>query len=73
MNDNRIINGDMRIDQRNASAGGTATNVYTCDRWQFIATQTAGVHLAARQHSTGSRVSLLLGLHFAVGLRLGGW
>ena len=35
---NRIINGDMRIDQRNAGAisnptGGT--NTYTIDRWQF--------------------------------------
>lgn len=29
---NRIINGDMRIDQRNTAA---TTNVYTVDRWQF--------------------------------------
>ena len=36
INDNRIINGDMRIDQRGvASAGnGTATG-YTIDRWGF--------------------------------------
>ena len=32
--DNRIINGDMRIDQRNAGASGTV-NGYTCDRWGF--------------------------------------
>jgi hypothetical protein len=31
---NRIINGDMRIDQRNAGASGTA-NGYTVDRWQY--------------------------------------
>jgi len=31
---NRIINGDMRIDQRNAGASVTPTaNVYTLDRW----------------------------------------
>ena len=32
--DNRLINGDMRIDQRNAGASGTA-NGYTVDRWRF--------------------------------------
>ena len=32
---NRIINGDMRIDQRNAGASVTPTNEnYTLDRWQ---------------------------------------
>ena len=36
MNDNRIINGDMRIDQRNNGASGTATG-YTVDRWLFQA------------------------------------
>ena len=35
---NRIINGDMRIDQRNAGASGTANN-YTVDRWQYYGTQ----------------------------------
>lgn len=30
---NRIINGDMRIDQRNAGASITATAAYTVDRW----------------------------------------
>ena len=38
-NDNRIINGDMRIDQRNNGASGTATGVFTADRWFFGATQ----------------------------------
>ena len=28
INDNRIINGDMRIDQRNNGASGTATGLY---------------------------------------------
>ena len=36
--DNRIINGDMRIDQRNNGASGTATG-YTIDRWQYAASQ----------------------------------
>jgi hypothetical protein len=36
--ENRIINGDMRIDQRNAGASGTAAG-YTIDRWFFAAAQ----------------------------------
>jgi hypothetical protein len=32
---NRIINGDMRIDQRNAGAAVTATDSYTLDRWKI--------------------------------------
>lgn len=36
--DNRIINGDMRIDQRNNGASGTAS-VYTVDRWAYNASQ----------------------------------
>jgi hypothetical protein len=36
--DNRIINGDMRIDQRNNGATGTASG-YTVDRWQYQAAQ----------------------------------
>ena len=38
---NRIINGDMRIDQRNAGASVTvgATTVYTLDRWAAIGSQ----------------------------------
>ena len=43
--DNRIINGDMRIDQRGiaSGAGGTALG-YTVDRWQFNASNaTKGV------------------------------
>ena len=38
INDNRIINGDMRIDQRNNGAGGTVTG-YTVDRWAYYAQQ----------------------------------
>lgn len=36
---NRIINGAMVIDQRNAGASGTGTNNYTVDRWTYYATQ----------------------------------
>lgn len=39
MNDNRIINGDMRIDQRNNGASGTANNTYTIDRWYYSGSQ----------------------------------
>jgi hypothetical protein len=41
-NRNRIINGDMRIDQRNAGASvtiGGSTVTYTVDRWYAYATQ----------------------------------
>ena len=37
---NRIINGDMRVDQRNAGASGTATG-YTVDRWYYNASQSS--------------------------------
>jgi hypothetical protein len=40
---NRIINGDMRIDQRNAGASVTASTtgneIYTLDRWSYFASQ----------------------------------
>jgi hypothetical protein len=36
--DNRLVNGDMRIDQRNNGASGTA-NGYMVDRWQYNSTQ----------------------------------
>lgn len=32
---NRIINGDMRIDQRNAGVAATVGSDYTVDRWKF--------------------------------------
>ena len=41
MGDNRIINGDMRIDQRNNGASGMTINIYTVDRWKYLATQAA--------------------------------
>jgi hypothetical protein len=34
-NRNKIINGDMRIDQRNAGASVTPTDAYTLDRWEI--------------------------------------
>jgi hypothetical protein len=60
---NRIINGDMRIDQRNAGASVTLTNggIYTVDRWQGFE-DTDGV-MTAQQSSTappGFSNSLLL-------------
>jgi hypothetical protein len=40
---NRIINGDMRIDQRNAGAGVTNINdgLYSLDRWQSYGSQSS--------------------------------
>jgi hypothetical protein len=41
---NRIINGDMRIDQRNAGASVTPTDgQYTLDRWVYAGSQTSKV------------------------------
>jgi len=39
---NRLINGDMRFDQRNNGATGTAA-VYTVDRWKWAATAVKGI------------------------------
>jgi hypothetical protein len=38
---NRIINGAMVIDQRNAGASGTGIGVYTIDRWYYSASQSS--------------------------------
>jgi Collagen triple helix repeat (20 copies) len=44
MGDNRLINGDMRIDQRNNGASGTASaGAYTVDRWQYNGAQVAKI------------------------------
>jgi len=48
---NRIINGDMRIDQRNAGAAVTAGSGYTLDRWNVDRTW-AGATTTIQQVST---------------------
>lgn len=40
---NRIINGAMMIDQRNAGASVTPDGSYTLDRWQYLNSQTSKV------------------------------
>lgn len=46
MGDNRLINGDMRIDQRNNGAAiSPALGGYAVDRWQFAANQSSKVQL----------------------------
>jgi hypothetical protein len=57
MNDNRIINGDMRIDARNNGAAGSAINVYTVDRWLFSAS-------AAGHLTWGRGASVLAGFPY---------
>jgi hypothetical protein len=50
VNKNRIINGDFRIDQRNAGASVTPTNAqYTLDRWVFSLAQSS--KLTAQQNA----------------------
>ena len=63
MGDNRIINGDMRIDQRNNGASGTATNVYTVDRWQYAA-NVVGKMSWQRNSNQGSLPAFPYGLLF---------
>jgi hypothetical protein len=59
---NRIINGDMRIDQRNAGTSVTPTNLqYGVDRWQAYLTQSS--KFSMQQSSTapaGFKNSLLV-------------
>jgi hypothetical protein len=48
---NRIINGDMRIDQRNAGASVAVTNAstYTVDRWAIASPSSFGGQLTAQR------------------------
>jgi hypothetical protein len=43
---NRIINGDMRIDQRNAGAAVTTDGSFPIDRWKYEQSQTSKLSLA---------------------------
>ena len=53
MNDNRIINGDMRIDQRNQGASGTGFG-YCIDRWSYSSNQaTKGTWQRSAQGASG--------------------
>ncbi len=47
---NRIINGDMRIDQRNAGAAvnGIASSIFITDRWAYYTNATAGAFNAGQ-------------------------
>ena len=50
--DNRIINGDMRIDQRHNGASGSAVNAYTVDRWIYYASQAGKAQLQRQPSGT---------------------
>jgi hypothetical protein len=64
--DNRIINGDMRIDQRGvASSGGGTVAGYTVDRWQF-GSPSAG-------HGTWSRAVLSTAAYGVTGFPFALW
>ena len=50
---NRIINGDMRIDQRNAGAAfGTSINGYTIDRWRVSQSASTGKLNGSRNYNS---------------------
>jgi len=52
---NRIINGAMRIDQRNSGAAVTPDNSYTLDRWVVVNSQTS--KLTVQQDSSSNTVA----------------
>ena len=57
---NRIINGDMRIDQRNAGASVTATgNPFTVDRWRAVISQAAKFTVQQNAGSVTSAVGFV--------------
>ena len=61
--DNRIINGDMRIDQRNGGATGTAGG-YTIDRWGFGSSQTGKGTWGRNLSASGGAIGLPYSLGF---------
>src|SRR5580704_17379257 len=68
MNDNRLINGDIRIDQRNAGAGVTPIGgQYVIDRWCAGMTQ-AGQFTAARYSATVGGTLPSMGFGYYLGL-----
>jgi len=68
LGDNRIINGDMRIDQRNNGAAGTGIGVYTVDRW-FYGTNVAGNILNwGRNYNGGSNTAQFVAAGFPYNL-----
>ena len=73
MGDNRIINGDMRIDQRNGGASGTATNAFAADRWRCNATKRAReVGRAASAKRQFTAVSISSSFYVVVRIRCNG-
>jgi hypothetical protein len=66
---NRIINGDMRVDQRNAGASGNlaAATIYTVDRWATYASQASK---ATFQQNAGS-VATPTGFSNYIGITVG--
>ena len=65
INDNRIINGDMRIDQRNNGATGTAVS-YTVDRWGYYGSQASKLTWG---RNLGGSSSLTLGFPYLLGFQ----
>lgn len=60
---NRLINGAMSIDQRNAGASGAAGG-YTVDRWAFAATQSSKLTWGQNLGGTGAPASFNSNLGF---------
>jgi hypothetical protein len=66
INDNRIINGDMRIDQRNNGVGTTpVAGTYCIDRWKYSSTQ-AGKFTS--QNAPGGALLSAAGFGYYLGL-----
>ena len=63
INHNRIINGDMLINQRGVATG--ATSVYTVDRWQYACSQAAKGNWSQNDNGVGQPGGYKYSLGFA--------
>jgi hypothetical protein len=71
LNDNKIINGDMRIDQRNAGASIPAVNnAFAADRWKYTSTQSLASTVL--QRLSGNASAIALGFNYILYFRAGG-
>jgi hypothetical protein len=62
--ENRIINGDMWVDQRNNGASSTGTGIYTCDKWIY-GTNQANKFTWQRAPAGPALLALGVGYYFA--------
>jgi hypothetical protein len=57
---NRVINGDMRINQRNWSGNPSSNQVYTLDRWNYNSDQTTAISIEQSSDAPAGFVNSML-------------